>query len=144
MALPTKVGAKATKRVVALATTSWIILWTWPLYIAQLIGFVFWIMGMGAGMGAEDTWIGWALDITGSVTDMAEIFLAIGMGFGAIAAVLGFLVAYALYFMRGISCFEGHSLIIMALMFGFALTPLSFLPVVWIWCLYVVMSQAKS
>lgn len=135
---------KGMRRVRALATTGWIISWTWPLYIVQLIAFMFWFIGLGTGISGEETWLGWIVDgTTGLVSDTAEIFIYLGMGLGLIAVTLGLLVANVLYLSRRVPTFSASSLIVMAVMISFALTPVVVLPLVWVWCLNVIIGQKE-
>lgn len=133
---------KGKKRIKALAVTGWIMTWTWVLYVIQLIGFVFWVVGIGTGIYGEETVVGQILDWGGLTSGTAEIFIGLGMAMGLISASLGFMVAFGLYTVRGVSCFKSISnLILIPISLALVIGPFGIFPVVWIWCVFVVLSQ---
>ena len=149
---PKKAGtAKNLLRAQALATTPWVVMWTAPLYVVQLIGFVFWVVGFGVGAGGEGTWTGWAYDTVAATfgwsttSDVGGVFVGFGMALSLVAVILGLLIAFILYSIRGVSCSKGnYHIIIIPVLLAFSVVPLSFLPLVWIWCAYVVVSQGND
>ena len=150
--IPKKAGqTRNLLRAQALATKPWVVMWTAPLYVVQLIGFVFWLVGFEIGSGGEQTWTGWAYDAVASTfgwsttNDVGGVFVGLGMALSLTAVIFGLLVAFVLYSIRGVSCSKGpYHLIIIPIILAFAVVPLSFLPLVWLWCAYVVVSQGSE
>lgn len=140
MELPIEDLAKHAKA----ARAAWVIVSaTAVIYPAQLIFAVLTLLGL-AGLISAGGWVGYA-DLLGVFQTSAESMFVIGLLGSLVISILSVLAAALLFLVNGVSSFHGLSPVILALCFAAYLIPVvNFLPCVWLWCLYVVISQGKK
>lgn len=114
------------------------------LYPVQFIMAALTLGGIAALVTLDTTWIGYA-DIFGWFSDFGMELLFISLMIGYVVGVLTFFVAIGVFVIRGVNINLGISIIVAAVCLALYATPLlNFLPWIWLWCLYVVKSQADK
>ena len=114
------------------------------LYPVQLCVGAVSLAGLSVLVAVEGTWAGW-LDAFGWFSSVGEELFFIAMGINLVIGVLTLMFAFLVFSLRGVSINRGISLIVAAICFSMYAAPvLNLLPWIWLWCLYVVKSQADG
>lgn len=144
MAQVKEVAGKVTN-VVSAASAAWTIIGaTWILYMVQLVFSVLSIVGMASMIAIDGSWLQ-TLDITGWTSDFGSIMTYVGMGVCGVMGIFTLIIAIMIFLIRQVSILRSYSIFIMAICFALNFAPIvSFIPWIWLWCLYVVKSQADT
>lgn len=114
------------------------------LYPVQFVMAALTLGGLAALVTIDTTWIGYA-DIFGWFSDFGAELLFISLMIVFVIGVLTFFVAVGVFVFRGVNINRGISIIVAAVCLALYATPLlNFVPWIWLWCLYVVKSQADE
>lgn len=140
---PIKEIVGKTMDVATAATAAWTIVGaTWILYMVQLVFSLLSLIGMASLITIDDSWLQ-TLDITGWSSDVVGLMTYIGMGVCGVMGIFTLIIAIMLFILRRVSILRSYSIIVMAVCFALNFAPgASFIPWIWLWCLYVVKSQA--
>ena len=133
-----------TKTAKSAAATSAIVEVTIIVYLWQLAFAVLAIIGLGLATANADSWL-----ITIATFGLGGIggktIMAVGLVTTLLLGAVSFLIAIGIYMSRRINCWRGLSIPLIALGLCCYITPfLNLLPIMWLWCLYVLKSQAES
>lgn len=131
--------------VVNAGAASWVIIAsTSALYPVQFAMAALTLGGLAALVTVDTTWVGYA-DLFGWFSDFGLELLFVSLMIAFVIGVLTFFVAIGLFVVRGVNINRGVSIIVAAICLALYATPvLNFLPWMWLWCLYVVKSQAND
>lgn len=133
----------ASASLIMVATASWAIIagtaFLWPV---QAIMAVVSIGTLGTLLVLDTEWVGY-LDLFGWVSSWGQEMFFISL---IIVFIIGFLVmltAISVYTIRGVSIGQNLSIFVMAICLALYAVPVANLfPWMWLWCFYVVKSQA--
>lgn len=133
----------------AQALQVWPVFWrtlaaTGVIYGVQIYFAIACILGLAILAGIDDSFVLSALDVVtfGTASGAGGALLILGMVGSMLCGLLTFIVSAGIFNLSNIQSFQGFSIVILALCSAILLLPVAnFLPVMWLWNLYVAISN---
>lgn len=120
---------------------------TSPIYSIQIFFAILTLIGFAALGGTSTDWLFSAADFVtfGSVTNAAGAIFWLGAIGAFICGCVTYAISMPIYSFAGLDGMRGINPIILVIcLIGLLCPIINFFPLVWVWCLYMVMNDSQS